>query len=60
MSMNNWSRYFEEVSEFLQGAERQYGIANDAYTDYALERLEICILFFFFFVYNNLANGKDT
>ena len=31
MSMNNWSRYFEEVSEFLQGAERQYGIANDAY-----------------------------
>ena len=43
MSMNNWSRYFEEVSEFLQGAERQYGIANDAYTDYVLERLEICI-----------------
>ena len=43
MSMNNWSRYFEEVSEFLRGAERQYGIANDAYTDYVLERLEICI-----------------
>ena len=43
MSMNNWSRYFEEVSEFLQGAERQYGIANDAYTDYVLMRLEICI-----------------
>ena len=43
MSMNNWSRYFEEVSEFLRGAERQYGIANDTYTDYVLERLEICI-----------------
>ena len=37
-----WRSYFEDISRFLEGAERQYGIANDNFTD-VLERLELCI-----------------
>ena len=42
-SMEGWSRYFEDISHFLEGAERQYGIANESFTEYVLERLELCI-----------------
>ena len=42
-SMEGWSRYFEDISHFLEGAERQYGIANESFTEYVLEQLELCI-----------------
>ena len=38
-----WSSYFDEVVQLLQGADRQYGTSNQAYTQYVLERLEICV-----------------
>ena len=38
-----WSRYFQSTAEFLQGACRQYGVANESYTDYVVERLDLCI-----------------
>ncbi len=43
MAANDWNTYFEELAHFLEGAERHYGIANESYTDYVLERLEICV-----------------
>ena len=41
--MEGWSSYFEGVSHFLEGAERHYGTANESFTEYVLERLELCI-----------------
>ena len=38
-----WGSYFDEIVHLLEGAERQYGIANQPYTQYVLERLEICV-----------------
>ncbi len=38
-----WTRYFEHISHFLEGAERQYGIANHSFCEYVLGRLELCI-----------------
>lgn len=42
-SFGAWTRYFADISQFLEGAERQYGIANENFCDYVLERLEVCI-----------------
>ena len=38
-----WGSYFDEIVRLLEGAERQYGIANQSYTEYVLERLEYCV-----------------
>ena len=43
MSFSEWTRYFESIAEFLQGASRQYGVANESFTDYVVERLDLCI-----------------
>lgn len=37
-----WRRYFDGVSEFLEGAERQYSIANENFCEYVVERLQLC------------------
>ena len=44
MSAANLTEFFDEIIKLLQETDRQYGIANSSYTDYALERLEHCIL----------------
>ena len=38
------TEFFDEVLRIIDGAERQYGIANRSYTEYLIDRLEICIL----------------
>lgn len=38
-----WSRYFNNLSQLLEGAERQYGVADMNFCEYVLERLELCI-----------------
>lgn len=38
-----WSRFFIELSEFLRSLERQYGIANQPFAEYAVERLTISL-----------------
>ena len=35
--------FFSEVSQLVDIAERQYGLANHGYTDYVIERLEFVI-----------------
>ena len=36
----DWDAYFAAVASFLIESERQYGVCNDQYTNYALEQLE--------------------
>ena len=38
-----WSEYFETITQFLVGASRQYGVANGSFTEYAVDRLDLCI-----------------
>ena len=36
-----WERFFVELSSFLRNIERQYMLANEQFSEYAIERLEI-------------------
>ena len=38
-----WSSYFNEFSRFLLSCERQYGTANEQYTEYVVDRLGVCV-----------------
>ena len=42
-ALSGWSNYFQEVSRLVEEAERLYGMANNTYTEYIIERLEICL-----------------
>ena len=42
-SMADWSLVFDRISQFLEGAQRQFGIANHSFAEYAIEKLELCI-----------------
>ena len=39
-SLAEWRRY---VAECLRGASRQLGVANDSFTVYVIERLDLCV-----------------
>lgn len=41
--LTEWTRYFGDIIEFLRGADRQYGVANELFSDYVVERLDLCI-----------------
>lgn len=41
--MDSLSFFFDDVLRLIEGAERQYGVANINYTEYILERFEFCI-----------------
>ena len=43
MDDTEWSRYFDYVIQFLRGAKRQYGVGNEHFADYVVERLDLCI-----------------
>ena len=38
-----WRSFFDQITQFLEELEHQSGNANERYTQYALERLEVCI-----------------
>ena len=38
-----WTDYFLELDRFINSLERQAGISNKAYADYAVDRLGVCI-----------------
>lgn len=40
---SGWERFFTELSVFLDTAERQISTANQAYSEYVLERLELSL-----------------
>ena len=37
-----WVQFFSELSAFLVTCGRQYGVANEHYTEYTIERLSLC------------------
>ncbi len=43
MEVSGWSDFFSEIIALVEGAERQYGIANLNYSEYVIERLELSI-----------------
>ena len=42
-STDVWTSHFAEMGSFLHELERQYGLCNRGYTEYALSRLKLCI-----------------
>ena len=40
IEMDDWDSYFAAVECFLVNSERQYGVCNRQYTNYAMEQLE--------------------
>ena len=42
--MNGLNEFVDETIRLVEDAERQYGVANATYTEYFIERLEICIV----------------
>ena len=42
--MDGLSSFFDDILRLIEGAERQYGVANINYTEYILERFEFCII----------------
>ena len=37
--LRGWTNFFTQLSSFLVSCERHYGLANQQYTEYAIERL---------------------
>ena len=37
-----WNDYFMGLSRFLESLERQYGLANESLSEYAITQLEMC------------------
>lgn len=42
-TLEQWSLFFDGIISLLEEAERQYGFANQQYTDYVLERMQLSI-----------------
>ena len=40
MADNDWDSYFTAITRFLVESERQYGVCNSDFTEYALEQLK--------------------
>ena len=36
-----WSRFFTDLTSFLAACERQYGVANERYTEYVIDHLSL-------------------
>ena len=43
MLLSECTRYFESIVEFLEGASRQYGVTSESFTEYIVDRLDMCI-----------------
>ena len=37
--LSEWRSFFDEAADFVEGIERQYGVANERFTEYAIDRL---------------------
>ena len=43
-TLQSWDTFYQEVEQFVGSLDRHDGFANDAFTEYAIERLEVCIV----------------
>ena len=39
---SEWTLFFTQLSSFLASCDRQYGLANDHFSEYAIKRFSIC------------------
>lgn len=39
---SEWTVFFTQLSSFLVSCDRQYGLASEDFTEYAMERLSVC------------------
>ena len=39
-----WETFFEEIETFITSLQRQAGNASETFCQYAIERLEVCIV----------------
>ena len=43
-SLWGWETFFDEIGAFLRAAQAQYSTANESFSNYVVERLEVCIV----------------
>lgn len=41
--MDGLNEFMDEITRLVEDGDRQYGVANASYTEYFIERLELCI-----------------
>ena len=44
MNLWGWESHFEEIDLFAGERGRQFGNCSEAYANYAIERIEVCVL----------------
>ena len=37
--LSEWRSFFDKAADFVEGIERLYGVANELFTEYAIDRL---------------------
>lgn len=42
--MDGLNEFMDEIARLVEDGDRQYGVANASYTEYFIERLELCII----------------
>lgn len=42
--MDGLNEFMDEILRLVEDGDRQYGVANASYTEYFIERLELCII----------------
>ena len=42
--LSGWERFFDELSSFIRSVNRQRGTANEDFSEYVVERLEMCTI----------------
>ena len=41
--VSSWTDYFDQIATFLISCGRQYGLANESYSEYVIERLSVTL-----------------
>ena len=42
--MERFGEFFDDILKLVEGAERQYGVANLQYTEFIIEKMEFCTI----------------
>ena len=40
--LSGWEQFFDELDSFIRSVNRQRGTANEDFSEYVVERLEMC------------------
>ena len=56
--LNGWSVFFTELTDFLTETERKFGIANQNYTEYVMQHMDMAFSTCSY-IRHNLANSPN-